>query len=77
MRCHECGSGNLGCMESRESKSHPGRRKRRHKCRDCSARFSTIEITLEEYENLTTGMANHDALRKMKDRAVDLSLIHI
>ena len=74
MRCPECGSLNTGCKDSRESKTYPGKRWRRHKCQECGEIFSTIEITLEEYENLTTGMANHDALRKMKDRAVDMLL---
>lgn len=63
MRCPECGSYNLGCKDTRESKTHPGRRARRHKCQDCGHRFSTIEITLEEYENLC-------GLRKCERRAV-------
>ena len=70
MRCPECGSANLICIESRESISHPGRRRRRHKCRDCGARFSTIEITEEEYQELTTKRENHESLRKMRSRAV-------
>lgn len=52
MRCPKCGSENLRCMESRESISYPGRRRRRHKCQNCGARFSTIEITVEEYQEL-------------------------
>jgi transcriptional regulator NrdR family protein len=54
MRCPDCGSYNLGCIDTRESKTYPGRRTRRHKCQDCGHRFSTIEIPVEEYQDLTT-----------------------
>lgn len=74
MRCTKCGSYNLGCKDSRDSKDYPGRRWRRQKCKECGGTFSTIEITVEEYENLTARKANYDALRKMKDRAVGLLL---
>lgn len=63
MRCTKCGSYNLRCIDSRESTTHPGRRHRRHKCQDCGHRFTTIEIALEEYENLC-------GLRKCEHRAV-------
>ena len=74
MRCQECGSENLSCIASRESKTYPGRRRRRHKCQSCGQAFSTIEITVEEYEKLTTGKENHEALCKMRDRALAMQL---
>lgn len=69
MRCPKCGSYNIGCKDSRESRSYPGRRHRRQKCRDCGATWATIEIPLEEYQELTTKRENHESLRKMRDRA--------
>lgn len=69
MRCQKCGSYNIGCKDSRESRSHPGRRHRRQKCKDCGATWATIEINLEEYQELTASRATMDGLRKMKQRA--------
>lgn len=53
MRCPECGSYNIGCKDSRESITYPGKRRRRHKCLSCGQGFATIEITVEEYQALT------------------------
>lgn len=68
MRCPKCGSENLSCMESRESKSHPGRRRRRHHCTNCGERFSTIEITMEEYDRLA--FKYHSAAARFRARVV-------
>ena len=69
MKCPECGSYNIGCKDSRESRSYPGRRHRRQKCKDCGATWATIEINLEEYQELTAKRENHESLRKMRARA--------
>lgn len=69
MKCPECGSENLGCVDSRESIAYPGRRRRRHKCKNCGQAFATIEIAMEEYEKLTASRATMDGLRKIKQRA--------
>lgn len=69
MRCPKCGSYNIGCKDSRESRSYPGRRHRRKKCKDCGTTWATIEITREEYEELTAKRENHESLQKMRDRA--------
>ena len=45
MRCSECGSKSLLCVDSRETGSG---RKRRYKCRCCGSRFNTIEHKIGE-----------------------------
>lgn len=52
MKCPECGSENPRCMDSRESITYPGKRRRRHKCQSCGQTFATIEITMDEYQTL-------------------------
>lgn len=58
MRCQECGSENLRCMDSRDSITYPGKRRRRHKCQSCGQTFATIEIPLEEYQELVETAAS-------------------
>lgn len=45
MDCPACGSTQTKCIDSRQQISY---RKRRYECLDCSKRFTTHEIVVEE-----------------------------
>jgi transcriptional regulator NrdR family protein len=49
MKCPKCGSTLLSCIESRPSAETI---RRRRKCLDCGFRFTTFEISTEEYYGL-------------------------
>lgn len=49
MTCPNCGSYQLRTVDSRPYDSQVRRRK---ECTECSVRFNTIEIPLEEYKEL-------------------------
>ena len=55
MKCPKCG----GESEVLETRSTSYGRRRREKCNFCHHRFSTVEITKEEYEFLTGLAKNH------------------
>lgn len=59
LRCL-CGSTTL-VIDSRQEED---RRRRRHKCRACNQRFTTFEITADEYERLQSVKINMSAIRK-------------
>ena len=46
MICPKCGSNQLGCIDSRKNN---GSVRRRRVCRDCYYRFSTMEISVDEF----------------------------
>lgn len=50
MNCPECGSNQVQCVDSRDKETHV---RRRRECLDCLTRFSTIEISLDDYKKLT------------------------
>ena len=50
MKCPTCGSLQTRTINSRLTAD--GKTKRRHSCRNCKVRFSTIEVVVEEYEDL-------------------------
>ncbi len=50
MKCPKCKSENSMILDSRTCGDHT---RRRRKCCDCGTRFSTEEITKEEYQHLT------------------------
>lgn len=56
MICPHCGSDRTEIIETRVSGEHERRRRR---CRECTYRFTTYEITKTEYERL---MAEREAL---------------
>jgi transcriptional regulator NrdR family protein len=45
------------------SREEENRRYRRYRCRTCDARFTTYEITAEEYERLQSVKVNIGAIR--------------
>ena len=47
MICPECGSDNSSCLDSRQVGVH---RRRRYKCQNCEARFTTWEIPATRLE---------------------------
>ena len=49
MRCVKCNSSMLKCIDSRPIN---GRTRRRHECLKCRGRFSTVEISVEDYKAL-------------------------
>lgn len=46
-----------------DSRQEAHRRYRRHRCRSCDARFTTYEITADEYERLQSVKVNMSAIR--------------
>ena len=58
--CPECRSGQTGVIDSRMVKD---RRRRRHECHDCKARWSSVVIALEHYEAI---QAKADELKEIK-----------
>jgi transcriptional regulator NrdR family protein len=46
-----------------DSRQEEHRRSRRHRCRNCDARFTTYEITADEYERLQSVKVNMGAIR--------------
>lgn len=48
MMCPKCGSVNVQCVDSRQTPDNLTRRRRW--CEDCCHRFSTVEITVDEYQ---------------------------
>ena len=49
MQWPKCGSVNVSCIDSRQTPNNLTRRRRW--CEDCGIRFSTVEITVDEYES--------------------------
>ena len=49
MLCPKCNSSLLKCIDSRPIS---GRTRRRHECLKCRGRFSTVEISVEDYKAL-------------------------
>ena len=47
MRCPKCKSSMLKCIDSRPIN---GRTRRRYECLKCRERFSTVEISVEDYK---------------------------
>lgn len=46
-----------------DSRQEEGRRRRRHSCEPCGKRFTTVEITAEEYDRLLSVKINMGAIR--------------
>ena len=46
MKCPKCGSDQLGCIDSRKNN---GAVRRRRVCQDCYYRFSTMEISVDQF----------------------------
>lgn len=59
MECSSC-HGDTLVIDSRQEED---RRYRRHRCRKCNARFTTYEITADEYERLQSVKVNMSAIR--------------
>lgn len=59
MECLSC-HGDTQVVDSRQEE---GKRYRRHRCRICNTRFTTYEITAEEYERLQSVKVNMSAIR--------------
>ena len=49
MQCPNCNSSMLKCIDSRPIS---GRTRRRHECLKCRGRFSTVEISVDEFKAL-------------------------
>ena len=50
MRCPKCDSENTSILDSRIR--NDGNTRRRRRCRKCQYRFSSIEIDIDEYDDL-------------------------
>ena len=50
MRCPKCDSENTSILDSRIR--NDGNTRRRRRCRNCQYRFSSIEIDIDEYDDL-------------------------
>jgi transcriptional regulator NrdR family protein len=59
MQCPSC-HGDTQVVDSRQEDE---KRRRRHRCRSCNLRFTTYEITAEEYERLQSVKVNVSAIR--------------
>lgn len=46
-----------------DSRQEDEKRRRRHRCRQCELRFTTFEITAEEYDRLLSVKVNMSAIR--------------
>lgn len=53
IHCPGCGSGKSRVVDSRDEPAKQARR-RRHQCLVCDRRYTTYEITAEEYRKLET-----------------------
>ena len=53
LKCPKCGSENGHVVDSRPSENNTARRRR--ECNNCGFRFSTIEITIQEYKTMKKG----------------------
>ena len=59
MHCR-CG----GSTEVIDSRQDGQKRRRRHRCRTCSKRFTTYEITADEYDRLQSVKVNMAAIKE-------------
>lgn len=63
MTCEKCGGTNLYVVDSRPNHNGIGY-KRRRECRDCGERFTTYEVTPEEYQMV---VKSKKILKKVKE----------
>lgn len=59
MECSSCHGETL----VKDSRQEEEKRRRRYRCRECDARFTTYEITADEYERLQSVKVNLSAIR--------------
>jgi transcriptional regulator NrdR family protein len=64
-QCPNCGAGDCQVMDSRATKNYVRRRRR---CKDCSKRWTTMEIKESDYKFL---IARHSFERKLASVAKD------
>lgn len=67
MKCPKCGSDQLGCIDSRKNN---GAVRRRRVCQDCHYRFSTMEISVDEFNAM---MAKEKLLMAYLHQAAQVS----
>lgn len=70
MRCPQCNSENVTCVDSRPWQENKHRRRR--ECADCGERFSTAEIPMKEYDILVYRIGK--AASAIRDAVEELEL---
>lgn len=68
MQCPKCKSVNVPCVDSRQTPDNLTRRRRW--CEDCGIRFSTVEITVDEYETTKGKLALLQTILKAVENEV-------
>ena len=73
MNCPECTSDNCMVVNSRQTEAY--KRTRRYKCQECGSRFSTVEITAQEYRELRQCYAQAETIREGAKKICELAAL--